>query len=775
MSLDDDKPATSDDEILEEARKRYALCVDADSDNREKALSDLRFLSGEQWDEKDKTRRTIEGRPCLTINKLPTFLHQVTNAQRQNKPGIKVHAVDDDSDEETAEVVQGLIRHIEYASNASVAYDTAVNSAAAIGFGYFQITTDYCDVKSFDQDIKFKRIRNSLSVKIDPLSQELDGSDMKFAFIESQMSRSEFKSQYPKAEANNMTLFQNGQAYQSWLSNETVLICEYYRIERTTATIFLLEDGSTCYKDEAPKGITIKNTRESYKQKVMWYKITGVDILDKTEIKCDFIPVFPVYGDEIDIEGKVTRSGLIRYARDPAQMYNYWMTAATEEVAMRNKTPYIGAEGQFEGYENEWQDANVVSYSYLQYKPVTIDGNLAPAPQRQPMADVPTGVLAMAMHASDNIKATTGLFDPSLGAVKNASSGIQVQKQQQAGDVANFHYADNLNMTIRHVGRCIISMIPNYYDSERTVRILGEDDTATHQPINQPIPPEQQQPDEETGAIKKVLNDMTVGKYDITVAAGPSYDTMRQEAAEFFSSALSSAKDPTTSAILTYLAIQNQDVPGSEEAAAMLKKLIPPNILPPEDDKEQGQMVTTSQGPLTVEHAGQVIDQLQQQMQAAQPQLQKQAQENQQQEQELNSLRTELENQTQQLNYDKQLMQAKDAFTKQLVQAQEMAADAQQKATLTEAMAQIESIVAAYKDQVEEMVESVKVPATTEAAAEDVLATQKQAGMQEVLQQQHEQMMTQLSGIIQPLTQALSAPRKLVRDEQGRPTGSEIA
>jgi hypothetical protein len=624
LSANDDQPVTtsksSDDEILDEARKRYELCVVAESDNRQKALTDLRFLSGDQWDEKDKTRRTIEGRPCLTINKLPTFLHQVTNAQRQNKPGIKVHPVDDDADEETAEVVQGLIRHIEYSSNASIAYDTAVNSAAAIGFGYFRLTTEYCDPKSFDQDIKFKRIRNSLSVKIDPLSQELDGSDMTFCFIESQMARSEFKSQYPDAEANNLTLFQNGTAYQNWLSDDTVLICEYYRLEKTKATVCLLEDGSTCYKEEMPKGVKAKQERESFKQKVMWYKLTGVDILEKTEIKFDWIPVFPVYGDEIDIEGKVTRSGLVRYARDPAQMYNYWMTAATEEVAMRNKTPYIGAEGQFEGYEDEWGSANTTSFAYLQYKPVTIDGTMAPAPQRQAMADVPTGVLAMAMHASDNIKATTGLFDSSLGAKSTATSGIQERAQQQQGDVANFHYADNLNMTIRHVGRCIISGVPYYYDSERVVRILGEDDTATHQKINAPIPPEEQEQNKETGAIKTVLNDMTVGKYDVTVSAGPSYDTLRMEAVDGMIAAGKSW--PKLWEVAGDKMIAAMDWPGAEEIADRVKKTLPPGLADDEDEQAEP-MVQTHKGPLPLSQAGQAIDLLAQQVDQAHQALQK--------------------------------------------------------------------------------------------------------------------------------------------------------
>lgn len=780
--MSDKDAGKSDDDILDEARKRYALCVDADSDNHQKALADLRFLSGDQWDDKDKTRRTIEGRPCLTINKLPTFLHQVTNEQRMNKPGIKVHPVDDKADEETAEVEQGLVRHIEYASNADVAYDTAVNNAAACGFGYFQLTTDYCSPTSFDQDIKFKRIRNPLSVKVDPLSQAPDGSDMQYCFIESQMARTEFEKLYPDANANNMTLFQNGTAYQYWLSEDTVLVCEYYRIVKDKATVVLLTDGTSGYKDERgplPAGVQVKATRESFRKRIEWFKLTGVDILERTEIKMSpemgqWIPVFPVYGDEIDIEGKVTRSGLVRYAKDPAQMYNYWMTSATEEVAMRNKTPYIGAEGQFEGYEDDWANANTTTFAYLQYKPVTSDGNLAPAPVRQPMADVPTGVLAMAMHASDNIKATTGLFDSSLGARSTANSGKQEIAQQRQGDMANFHYTDNLNRTVRHAGRVIISMIPFYYDSERVVRILGEDDTASHTKINAPIPPGEQELNEETGAIKTVLNDMTVGTYDVTVKSGPSYDTMRQESAEFFSNAMSSAKDPVTSAVVTYLAMKNQDVPGAEEATEMLKKMIPANILPPDQGKEDAPMVMTQKGPVPVEQAGQIIDQLGAHLEQMQPEMEKKAAELAAQEQELVKLRNQLEEKAISVNYESKLQQSRESFTKQLLQAQEEAADAQQKAALTEALAQVEQIVASYTEKVEEMIDSVKTPANSLELEQDQADKAKQSELQGLLQQQHEQMFAQLQAVVSPLVAAMSAPRRLVRDDLGRPVGSEV-
>jgi len=614
------------DDILSEARKRYRLCCDADSDNRTAALDDLAFLTGgeAQWDERAVAARKADGRPIITVNSLPTYLHQVTNDQRQNSPAIKVHPVDDGADVETAKVRQGMIRHIEYDSNADVAYDRAVNSAAAIGFGYWRLVTEYENETSFNQKIMYRSIRNALSVKIDPLSTEPDGSDMNYCFIESAMAREEFKRLYPEATANNTALMSDGsQNYSGWLSDSTVLVCEYYRIKKTDDTVVLLSNGESGFKSdllEMPEGVSIIKERPGTKCKTEWRKITAVDVLEEEEIKCKWIPVFPVYGDEIDIEGKVIRSGIIRNAKGPAQMYNVMITSATEEVSLRSKSPYMMAEGQEEGHEEEFSQANNRAFPYLTYKPVTLDGNLAPPPQRQPMADVPTGMLAMALHASDNVKKTTDLFDASLGAKGTATSGKQEIAQQREGDNANFHYMDGLLRSLRHCGRCIDWMIPHYYDTERSVRILGEDNSADYATINQPNV--NREPSED-GAIREVLNDMSGGEYDITVSAGPSYSTLRQEAAEVTGELM--AKNPALWGVIGDLYVRSQDWPNAEEMAERIKKTIPPNLLENDDDGDEQPPIMTPRGPLPVAQVPQVLAQLEGELQQCKEALDKAA------------------------------------------------------------------------------------------------------------------------------------------------------
>lgn len=604
------------DSLLTLARDRMAACVDAENGNRAEAVDDLRFLKGEQWPSGAEAQRKLEGRPCMTFNQMPAIIQQVTNDQRQNTPSIKVHPVDDDADPETAEVLQGLIRHIEYDSNADAAYDTAVNASATHGFGAWRLLTEYEAPNSFDQVIRFSRIRNPLSVYIDPYAQCPVASDMRYCFITDVVPRDTFKREHPNAKVTDGLSWEGvGDSYKAgWLRDDGVVVAEYYWVDLRPDTLVLLQDGTTAWKSDLdPEAAVVSaRTRSSMRRTIKWAKLTGCDVLEEADIPGQWIPVFPVYGQELDIEGKVTRWGLVRNAKDPARMYNFWMTAATEEVAMRPKTPYIGAKGQFEGFEQDWASANRSSKAYLEYEPVSLAGQLAPPPQRQPMADVPVGVLQMAMHAKDNIKSTTGMYDASLGAQGNETSGRAILARQKEGDMANFHFTDNLNRAIRHCGRVLVGMIPLIYDAERVVRIRGEDETISSAKING------MGQDPETG-VERVIHDLTVGKYDVTIAAGPSYTTQRQEAAEAMTQFAQSW--PKLMDVAGDKVVANMDWPGAGEIAERIKKTMPPGIA---DDGEGGQ---PPQVPPEVEQQlqqmDQAIQQMTQELEAAQSGLEK--------------------------------------------------------------------------------------------------------------------------------------------------------
>jgi hypothetical protein len=612
---DPDKMATDNDDIIAEARDRLRLCIQATDTDRNLALEDLKFKNGEHWRADEVQNRDLDGRPCLTVNTLPATIHQVTNDIRQNRQSIHVHPVDDDADVDTAEVIEGMCRHIEYDSGADAAYDTATESAASIGFGFFRLITEYCDPMSFDQVMKIKRVRNPFTIYIDPAAQEADGSDMQYAFVTSKVSKMEFKRLYPKATADYDAIGRGvGDGATDWQGADDVRVAEYYRVEHIPATLVRLSDGKTQLStDKTPlaPGVYPIDTRPTFVKRIMWFKLTGKEILERAQVPFDWIPVFPVYGDEIDIDGDVTRMGMIRNAKDPVRMYDYWLTSATEEIALRTKTPYIGALGQFEGVEEDWNNANTRSFSYLEYNPVTIDGSLAPAPQRQAPADVPSGYIAMAGIARDNIKAVTGIYDASLGNRSNETSGIAIKSRQSQGEIANFHIADNLGRAIRHLGRTMVSGFKYVYDTERVSRILGVDGSADHVKINAPNP--NPEPDKKTGAIKRVLNDMTVGTYDVVVKAGPAYSTLREEAADQM--VATGQAYPVLWEKAGDLIVKSFDWPGAEEIA---ERLAPPGA---KDDDED--MVQTAKGPIPKTQAGQLIGQMDQALEQMQGELEK--------------------------------------------------------------------------------------------------------------------------------------------------------
>lgn len=565
--------STETESFLAKARERFKLAQEAEARIREEALADLEFRAGRQWPDDVRSQRTLDKRPCLTINRLPSIIKQVTNEQRQNRPAIKVSPVDDHADPETAEVIQGIVRHIEVNSNADQAYDKAHEDAVTMGFGYFRVVTEYLDPRSFDQEIVIKRIRNPFTVYFDPACQEPDYSDARFAFIVEEVSKDEYKELYPRSEMAGLTDFASvGDRAAGWLTGSSVRVAEYFYVEKQPRTLAVLADGSVVFLEEVPEGAQVVAKRETQVPTVHWCKINGIEKLEETAWPGQWIPIVPVLGDELDINGERQLIGMVRDAKDPQRMYNYWATAETEMIALAPRAPFIGAEGQFEGHEVAWKQANVRNFAYVEYKPTSVAGHPIPPPQRQ-VFEPPIQAISMArMQSAEDLKATTGIYDASLGARSNETSGVAIQARQREGDVANFHFTDNLSRAIRHCGRILIDLIPKVYDTPRVVRIIGADEQQKTVQVNQPFM---------EGGVNK-LYDLSVGRYDVTVSAGPSFMTKRQESV---ASMMELTKTyPQLAQIAGDLLVKNMDWPGADQIAERLKKLLPPEL---QDDEEK--------------------------------------------------------------------------------------------------------------------------------------------------------------------------------------------
>lgn len=568
---------------LKLARERLKRCIEADQSNRDHAKEALRFRNLEQWPDKIRNDRENDpdgSRPCLVVDKTNQYINQVKNDQRQNRPAIKVRPVDDKGDPEIAEIYQGIVRHIEDTSKADLAYDTAFEQALDGGFGYFRILTDYTDEMSFEQDILIKRIRNRFAVYLDPDHQEPDGSDAKFGFILDKMKRDEFKAQYPGVDIVDFK--DVGDDVKEWVTEDDVLVAEYFFIKPKTVTIALLADGSVVNEDEAD-GREVVKTRETTINEVVWQKICGnPKPLEERVWLGKWIPIVEVIGNELDIEGKRITSGMLKSGMDSQRIYNFAASSFVENVALAPKAPYVAAAGQIENYEDEWKSANRRNLAVLKYSPVEENGNLLPQPQRQPMPGISAGWLQVMQNSEQGIQGAFGMYQASIGAPSNEKSGKAILARQREGDTATFHYIDNLSRSIRHAGRIIVDLIPKIYDTQRVARILGEDGTPDHAKLN----PEQKVPVQEirTGnGIEKIYN-LGIGKYDVTVSVGPSYTTKRQEAAEAMVQVLQG--NPELMQIIGDLAFKNMDWPGADEIAERLKKMLPPQLQEQDENGE---------------------------------------------------------------------------------------------------------------------------------------------------------------------------------------------
>jgi hypothetical protein len=616
-------------DLIADAKEAFKECQDAESLNRQEAVDDLRFARlAEQWPESIRQQRELEGRPVLTINRMPTFIRQVVNETRQNRPQMKFRPVGEGADQATASVFDGLGRQIQMASNAEVAYDTASDFAVTMGWGYFRIDMEYASDDSFDLDVVINRVANPFTVYGDPHSSEADSSDWNVAFVTERIKRAAFEARYPDAEATDWDSTSNDES--EWVTEDEIRIAEWWTREETRRPIVKLSDGrvllAEIYEKERaflfdPAGLTVVGQRETRSHKVVQRIVAGSQVLETNAWSGVYIPIIPVYGEELNIEGERVFKSLIRDAKDAQRMMNFWRSASTELVALAPKVPYIGRKGSFNSDQKRWETANTKSHPYLEY-----DGD--EPPQRQPIDSGPAaGALQEAMNASEDMKAIMGLFDASLGAKSNETSGRAILARQREGDVSTFHFLDNLSRAVKHAGRVIVDLVPKVYNSQRVIRTLSEDGSMVPVPLMQPVMPQTKPGDTQPSAYQPVppgvqpppgarIFDLGVGKYDVTVVVGPSFTTRREEAANQMVEL--TRANPNIAPMIIDIMARNLDWPEADKVAERIKMTLPPHMRgegpPPEVLQMQQQM---QQMQMQMQQMGQQMQQQQAELQAA--------------------------------------------------------------------------------------------------------------------------------------------------------------
>lgn len=577
--------------VHEEALEIYEISVAADSINRENQREDIRFIKmRQQWPMDIRRQREEEGRPCLTIDQLGPVVRQVVNDCRLNKPEIKVKPVDSHGDPKTAEIIGGLIKNIEYTSNADVAYDTAVDYAVSSSRGYMRVSSEYATDDAFEQDLVIQHVADPMTIIPDVYSTAADSSDWNYCFVLERVTRAEYRKRFRGKDVvdwDDLVALDN-----DWFGDDCAMIAEYWKREEVPAWVAMLSNGETQKFDKEPEvGQTVEEgvpytdpmtgemavdpetgevawqeepvavlaVRETKSYKVTQYILSGKQVLETVEWPGKFIPIIPVYGEDFFFEGRRYFVSLIRPAMDAQRMKNYWRSTSTELVALAPRAPWIGTESAFNGEDAEkWETANSENHAYLSHP----DGTAMP--QRNPSPTIPAGALQEAANATDDIKTITGVFDASLGARSNETSGRAIMARQREGDVSTFNFIDNLNRAIRHLGRVVVDLIPHYYSVDRMIRVINPDGTPESVHITTPeqMQEYQQKAAQSIEEMEQVYS-LGVGKYDVAVEAGSATTTQRQEANEFFVELIRAV--PQYADIIAPFALKTFDAPGVTE------------------------------------------------------------------------------------------------------------------------------------------------------------------------------------------------------------------
>lgn len=567
----DEAPKEKGNEFLAQAIKRYDYAFEHEESNLREAYDDLEFLSGNQWPDDAKAAR--EGRPCLTVNRIPQFVRQVTGDIRQMRPSIKCVPVDNRADKQTAEVLAGMIRYIENRSDAQVAYTSGADSQVACGIGHWRVTHEYAEDTTFNQELRLVTVPDGVSVIWDPDAILPNKEDAQFCFVPVDISRDAYKERYPNAPITDFITEQHGKNAHNWIGEDFVRVAEYWEKRPEKRTLALMPDGSVDdLTDETDQqyidGLIRDGARIEQRDGQSVYRslITLGHELEKPEKwPGRYIPIIPVVGEQYRVGRKTVRHGVIRFAKDSQRMYNYSRSTQVEVIALQPKTPFVGTDKNFEGKEQMWGAANTKPFPYLTYNPDQKNGNIPP--QRSSPAVSLAGVEEAMMLASEEMKATTGLYDASLGSRSNETSGRAILARQREGDVGTFVYVENFSRAIRHTGRVLIDLIPHIYDTERIIRVIGDDGREDLLPINRA---------QVMGGMERTLNDVTLGAYDVVLETGPSYSTKRAEARESMIEFMRSA--PDIAPVVMDLVAASMDWPNSDKFAERVKFLLPPAI-----------------------------------------------------------------------------------------------------------------------------------------------------------------------------------------------------
>ena len=566
--------------ILDEVKENLKLGEDYWEDNYQRGVEDKEFVTvaGAQWEKGSIEKRRSEGKPSFEINLLRAYCNQQENTQRQNRPQAKVVPVDGGADLETAKLLEGLIKDTEEASDFESACDTAVSNAIFSGIGFIRIVTDYVSPDSFNQEPRFMPVHNPQAVYIDPQSKAYDGSDMNWAIVGEWIDKAQAIEQYGEDAISDVDM----ETYSDWNNDQDNLIriIEYFKKEDTADTLVMLTDGTTGFKSKLLKEFNlsedelkelIENERETTRTVIKWYKVSGNKVLEETEFPGKYIPIVPIYGGITFVEDERYIFSLIHFAKDSQRLYNYWKSTEAEILAKAQKyhDKMIASAGAVSGYEDQWRNPD--KYEALFYNQVTENGEIQQPPYRMSPAQPPIAILGAAESSKQSITDILNMHSPIMGGDSQEVSGVAINLRQRQSETAQFNFQDNTNKGVRHCARILLGLYQELYTVPMMRRIIGVDGEAeTVKLFDQ--------------TAEGLINDVTIGRYDVRMDTGPSFNTQREQNFQLIMQLLQ--MNPQLFSVIGDILLQNSPLMNAKEIAERIKKTMPPNLL--SDGKDDG-------------------------------------------------------------------------------------------------------------------------------------------------------------------------------------------
>lgn len=597
MAADPDNTtlSISNDPVVEEASKRFKRCAEWEANCRENFLNDYKFAHGDsdngyQWPNRIRDNRDIDSRPCLTMNVVRQHNLQIVNEAKQNKSSVRFKATGGGATKDAADLYEALFRRVEYLSNAQSAYETALEYQVAGGWGWVRLVTEYEGPETFNQDFRIKRVWDPLSVYMDMDCQEKDCSDARYAFVFDLVPDDELEEAYPNLrELMTQAPLGSATTEDSWNLKDHTRVCEYFRrVPKTDELLSFMSPqtgqrvtilGSKLPKEsrKAVKALPLTKRRPVRTWEVQWFLIVGQQVVDKTIWPGQYIPLIRVLGEETIIEGQLDRKGHTRAMKDSQRMYNFNASSQVEFVALQGKTPWIAAAQAIEEYETMWNSANTVNHSVLVYNGVNDEGEDIPPPQRTPPVTASSAFDSGMETAFNQMMMTSGQYQNQMGMQGNERTGAAIERRQEQGYTAVFHFQNNYAEALRWIGKQFLDLVPHIYDTKRLLKVEaddGEDFDLELDPSQQQVL--QQELDKDNKVVARVLNPK-LGQFDVQADVGPGYGTRREETVRAMTLLLT--QNPALTQVIGDLLLKAMDFKEAGEAARRLKRMVPPQAL----------------------------------------------------------------------------------------------------------------------------------------------------------------------------------------------------